>query len=73
MLGYHPFTLLGGTDTVCFEVFEHRPSIPFPGDEEPFEHGFYWRSGFPGSPLSGPAFGPFKSAQEAYDDAVSDL
>ncbi len=74
-VGYHKFKRPDSDeDYGSFEVFEHRPSVPFPGDDEPFEHGFYWRSCFPGClPDSDTCFGPFPTAQDAFNDAQGDL
>lgn len=70
MIGYHKFIDPDTGETHgSFEVFEHKPLIPFEGDDEPFEHGFYWRACFPGCVPDSSAFGPFKTAQEAFNDA----
>lgn len=73
-IGYHKFKRFDSDeDYGSFEVFEHRPGVPFPGDDEPFEHGFYWRPCFPGCLPDGIAHGPFPTPQDAYNDAQNDL
>jgi hypothetical protein len=65
--GFHKFPDGSGS----FEVFEHKPCDSFPiEDLEPFEHGWYWRACFPGCIPDGEPSGPFKTAEEAHNDAT---
>jgi len=62
--------------TLCYEGY-HRFETEdgeFYGSFEVFEEGadgghFFWWPCFPGCLPDGDAHGPFKTAQEAYDDA----
>ena len=72
LLGFHSFLDSESGETYgSFLIFEHAPNKPWSGfpAEEPFEHGFYWQSCFPGCLPDGDSCGPFKTARDAYKDA----
>lgn len=71
LLGYHSFIDEETGETFGqFQIFEHAPGKEWTGfGEEPFEHGFYWQSCFPGCLPDADSCGPFKTAREAYRDA----
>lgn len=73
--GYHQFVNLEtGEEHGSFEVFYHEPEIDTElVDEEgnQYEEGWYWWPCFVGCLPECDPIGPFKSSQEAYDDAVS--
>jgi hypothetical protein len=73
--GFHPFIDADGEKIGSFEVFEVSPNHPFASDpdNEPFEHGWYWWPCYPGCLPDSMPWGPFKSAKEAYDDAIGDI
>jgi len=71
LLGHHQF-LDPETDEAygSFLIFEHAPGKLWLGfGEEPFEHGFYWQSVFPGCLPDRDSSGPFKTCKAAYNDA----
>lgn len=70
-LGYHTFIDPDTDETFgSFLIFEHAPGKPWIGfGDEPFSHGFYWQSCFPGTLPDADSCGPFKTARDAYNDA----
>lgn len=71
-VGYHRFPGQVGS----FEVFwddadeANGHARNFDGDGNKVEPGWYWWACFPGCLPDGEASGPFKTAKEAYDDAM---
>jgi len=70
-LGFHAFIDPETDETFgSFLIFAHAPSKEWTGfGDEPFEHGFYWQSCFPGTLPDSDSCGPFKTARDAYNDA----
>jgi hypothetical protein len=66
--GYHKFKNESDEAYGSFEVFHHlaKPTDP----DELSGDGWYWWACFPGCLPDGDPSGPYKSAEEAYHDAL---
>lgn len=73
---YHQFISQDGTPYGSFETFVDGPDLRDDGvprnydsNGEPIQEGWYWASGHPGCLWDGEPIGPFKTEQEAIEDA----